>query len=226
MLSTKSFFSWIEDQKGIFVDLVRIYLGIGLLVRGFLFMDQPELLTESLTRAGAETDSYLMYLIAWIHLGGGMLLAIGLLTRLAALIQLPILVVAVFGVHLEQGLANTSQSLEFSALVLFLLLIILVRGSGPLSLDHMMANSKEGELPPLPPDEEIERVDDVTVPLIHSTDELDLEEVRAKPVFRKTGWVSLFLGVPTTPVAVDFVNKETGEIVARTHNPEILVKYR
>ena len=226
MFSITSFFQWIEERKEIFVDLVRIYLGIGLFIRGYLFLDQPQLLTEALSEAGAQTDSYLMYLIAWIHMGGGVLLAIGLLTRIAALIQLPILIVAVFGVHLEQGLADTSQSLEFSALVLFLLLIILIRGSGPLSIDALVLRADGTVLPELPPDDEIETIDDVTVPLIRSTDEIDLDEVRPKPVFHGTGWARLLMGVPTTPTAVDYVNRDTGEVVARTRNPEILAKFR
>ena len=140
MFSITSYSKWVEQQKGIFVDLVRIYLGIGLVVRGFLFMGQPELLSDSLSRAGdfLASESYLMHLVAFVHVAGGALLALGLLTRIAALIQLPILTVAVFGVHLQEGLADTGQSLEFSALVLFLLVVIFVRGSGPLSLDRFL----------------------------------------------------------------------------------------
>jgi uncharacterized membrane protein YphA (DoxX/SURF4 family) len=226
MLSITPLIQWIEERKEISVDLIRIYLGIALFIRGYLFLGQPQLLTEALSEAGAQTDSALMYLIAWIHMGGGVLLAIGLLTRVAALIQLPILIVAVFGVHLQQGLADTSQSLELSALVLFLLLIILIRGSGPFSIDALVLKSADSTLPDLPPDVEIETIGDITIPLIRSTDEIDLDSVRPKPVFERTGWIRLILGVPTSPVAVDYVSRDTGEVVARTRNPEILVKFR
>jgi uncharacterized membrane protein YphA (DoxX/SURF4 family) len=227
MFSVSSYFKWVEGQKGIFVDLVRIYLGIGLVVRGFLFMGQPELLTDSLSRAGdfSSSQSYLMHLVALVHIGGGALLAIGLLTRIAALTQLPILTVAVFGVHLQEGLGGTGQSLEFSALVLFLLVIIFVRGSGPLSLDQYILE-RETELPPLPPDEKLEPTADLTVPFVRSIDEVDLDVVRARPVFRKSGWFALFLGVRASPVEVEFIDRETGEVVARTKAPDVLERYR
>jgi uncharacterized membrane protein YphA (DoxX/SURF4 family) len=73
------------------------------------------------------------------HLVGGALLAVGLYTRLAALVQLPVLFGAVFLVHWNDGLLSANQSFEFSALVLFLVLFLLVLvctfGSGRWSLD-------------------------------------------------------------------------------------------
>ena len=59
------------------------------------------------------------------------------LSRIAALVQIPILVGAVFFVHRQDGLFALGQSLEFSALVLFLLCIVAIAGAGKLSLDHV-----------------------------------------------------------------------------------------
>jgi putative oxidoreductase len=118
-------------------DLVRAYLGIGLFVRGILFVSRPELLMNYLS---STNDWFLPYAIAHYvaiaHLGGGLLLAVGLVTRLAAIVQLPILFGAVFLIHSGEGLMLTAgQSLEFSALVLMLLVIYMVFGAGPLSVD-------------------------------------------------------------------------------------------
>ena len=49
------------------------------------------------------------------------------ITRIAALVQIPILAGAVFIVHRQDGLFALGQSLEFSALVLFLLCIVAIR---------------------------------------------------------------------------------------------------
>jgi uncharacterized membrane protein YphA (DoxX/SURF4 family) len=49
----------------------------------------------------------------------------------------PILIGAVFFVHRGEGLLTATQSLEFSALVLFLLLVFVVSGAGKLSLDYV-----------------------------------------------------------------------------------------
>jgi uncharacterized membrane protein YphA (DoxX/SURF4 family) len=60
---------------------------------------------------------------------------VGLYTRLAALVQLPVLVGAVALVHWQDGLLSADQSLEFSALVLFLLGLVALFGGGRWSLD-------------------------------------------------------------------------------------------
>jgi uncharacterized membrane protein YphA (DoxX/SURF4 family) len=72
------------------------------------------------------------------HFGGGALLALGLVTRLAAAIQVPALVGAVFFVHIHDGLMSQSQSLELAVLVLFMLLVFMVFGAGRLSLDRYL----------------------------------------------------------------------------------------
>lgn len=122
-------------------DLVRAYLGIGLFVRGILFVSRPELVMNYLS---STSDWFLPYALAHYvaiaHLGGGLLLAIGLVTRLAAAAQLPVLFGAVFFIHSGEGLMLTAgQSLEFSALVLMLLGIYLVFGSGQLSVDAKLS---------------------------------------------------------------------------------------
>jgi putative oxidoreductase len=62
---------------------------------------------------------------------------VGFLTRVAAIVQIPILFGAVFVIHRPDGLFALGQSLEFSALVLLLLVVFAIAGSGRLSLDHV-----------------------------------------------------------------------------------------
>ena len=69
------------------------------------------------------------------HLCGGVLLAFGLLTRIAAAVQVPVLVGAVI-VHALDGIFAMGQSLEFASLVLVTLLFIIAVGPGRLSVDH------------------------------------------------------------------------------------------
>ena len=122
-------------------DMVRAYLGIGLFVRGILFVSRPELVMGYLS---SHENWFLPYAIAHYvaiaHLGGGVLLALGLATRLAAAVHVPVLFGAVFLVHSGEGLLTAGQSLEFSALVLMLLLVYLVVGSGPLSVDAWLGD--------------------------------------------------------------------------------------
>ncbi|MEX0747354.1 MAG: DoxX family protein [Rhodothermales bacterium] len=129
---------WVESHRDAAFDLLRMYVGIGLFVRGVLFVVRPEVYTAMI--AGAETSwmasTALMYFVAAVHIIGGGMMAIGLFTRLAALVQLPIIAGAVFMIHLQGGLFSASQSLEFSALVLILLVLVFLHGSGRWSVDH------------------------------------------------------------------------------------------
>jgi uncharacterized membrane protein YphA (DoxX/SURF4 family) len=86
--------------------------------------------------AGSEQNFWLFAYVAVGHLIGGFLLVIGYFTRLASLIQIPILFGAIFIYHLKQGLLTSGQSLEISVLVLFLLIIFFLFGGGELSLDN------------------------------------------------------------------------------------------
>jgi uncharacterized membrane protein YphA (DoxX/SURF4 family) len=124
-------------------DLMRVYLGIGLFVRGVLFISEPELLLGYLSDLHSWFLPYaVVHFVAVAHLCGGLMLASGLLTRLAAAIQLPILFGAVFLVHSSGGLLNPGQSLEFSGLVLALLVVYFVFGSGELSVDKLLREAE------------------------------------------------------------------------------------
>jgi uncharacterized membrane protein YphA (DoxX/SURF4 family) len=136
-MSYRALVDWINENREVVVDLLRVYLGIGLFVRGVLFAATPrgvEVLVD--LSAFSLASAALAHYVTFAHLVGGLMLAAGLLTRLASLIQLPILVGAVFLVHLPEGLLTADQSLEFSALVLFLLLVVFVFGGGPWSADR------------------------------------------------------------------------------------------
>lgn len=136
-MTYRDFVDWIHDNREASIDLVRVYLGIGLFVRGVLFIAESQGLE---TLVDLSTFSFasaaLAHYVTFAHLLGGLMLAAGLLTRLASLIQIPILFGAVFLIHLQEGLLTPTQSLEFSALVLFLLVVVFVFGPGPWSADR------------------------------------------------------------------------------------------
>ena len=155
-MATESNKKWWQDPS-IGLDVIRIYLGIGLMVRGALFISHPEALMEFLKR----THSWFVplavsqYVVA-AHLCGGILLALGLGTRLAAAVQIPPLLGAVLFVHAHEGLLTAGQSLEFAALVLAMLSAFAVFGAGHLSLDSWLPKRNrevQGELEGTQPDD-------------------------------------------------------------------------
>lgn len=132
--------AWFQHHLDIAFDLLRIYLGIGLFVRGLVFItDQTALFMWMFDHNRFQfMGTTIAHYVAMAHICGGALLALGLLTRFAALLQVPILIGAVFLVHLRTGLFTADQSLEFSGLVLLMLVLYGLFGAGRLSLDHLL----------------------------------------------------------------------------------------
>lgn len=142
----QKFIGWAEAHREAWLDCVRIYLGLGLLARGLLLITNTPTpfivdLMQRADRPWLMTGAMLHYVML-AHFLGGLMLTFGFLTRIAALVQIPILVGAVFIVHRKDGLFAMGQSLEFSALVLFLLVIVTISGAGKFSLDHIIFRSE------------------------------------------------------------------------------------
>jgi len=133
-------------QKDICFDLMRIYLGLGLMAKGIFFFSQIEFLARLMNETGLAwaMNTIVIHYVSLAHVAGGLMMVLGMGTRLAAAIQIPVLFGAVFFVHFKEGVfATTGQNLEFSALVLFLLILVMIYGSGPLSIDYRLSQSKE-----------------------------------------------------------------------------------
>lgn len=133
--------AWADTRRDLWLDCVRIYLGLGLLARGLLLITNTPtgFIVDLMQRSGGSWlgSSVMLHYVMVAHFVGGALLTIGFLTRIAAMVQIPILFGAVFFVHRQDGLFALGQSLEFSALVLFLLCVFVVSGAGKLSLDYV-----------------------------------------------------------------------------------------
>jgi uncharacterized membrane protein YphA (DoxX/SURF4 family) len=130
---------WLEERRDIWIDVLRIYLGIGLFIRGLVFfMSGSQVMFRNFPGDGAYqwlSSSLVMHYVVLAHLCGGVLLAFGLLTRLAAVAQVPVLIGAVI-LHAPDGIFALGQSLEFAAFVLVTLLFIVAVGPGRLSVDY------------------------------------------------------------------------------------------
>ncbi len=138
--------AWAESRRELWLDCVRIYLGLGLFVRGLIlvFNVKTDLFVDLLAKSDQPwiISGAILHYVALAHFVGGAMLALGFLTRIAALVQIPILMGAVLFVHRAEGLLAVSQSLEFSALVLMLLVVFLINGAGKVSLDHAVFGEK------------------------------------------------------------------------------------
>ncbi len=229
----------LERLGNIAFELLRIYLGVGLFARGVLFISNSSAFIDLLGPSSSAwlTSIVLIHYVALSHLVGGVMIAVGLFTRVAALVQLPILIGAVFVVHLQGGLLATTQSLEFSALVLFLLILLVLWGSGRLSVDrhiverpedaehyrHAQALGKEAtEAESLLPSE-FSPSPAAACSCGHGED-----HPRVFPHVRYGMFSAVYFlaGVTGPPREVVFRCRDCGEIVDRTKKPEALRRYR
>jgi uncharacterized membrane protein YphA (DoxX/SURF4 family) len=139
---------WIKIHGDLALDMVRMYLGIGLMVKGVYFMTHSDYLLQLMDSVGSTwfAPAILAHYIILAHFFGGLMLTVGLITRVAAIVQLPILLSALMYVHMPRMYTSVEsrESAEFAGLVLFLLALISIYGAGRLSLDYWLAR-KEGD---------------------------------------------------------------------------------
>lgn len=150
MSNVLKFFEWRETHENYGLDFIRIFLGIALFVRGYLFMSDQTLLQTFIGERGLLVAGFVIHYVTLAHLYGGFIMTFGLMTRLSALVQIPVLMGAVY-LHYTEGLLAQGQSLELSVLVLFLLLVIYFYGPGRLSLDYYFFNWQPRARTPVDP---------------------------------------------------------------------------
>ena len=80
----------------------------------------------------------LVYYVTFVHLVGGTLIALGIMTRFSALMQIPVVFGAVFFVNILQSPFNTDLTSSVAALIF--LVVFAVIGSGKLSLENYLVN--------------------------------------------------------------------------------------
>ena len=69
------------------------------------------------------------------ELSGGLLLALGLATPLAATLIISVMFVAIATVHIKNGFFNSNQGYEYNLTLAVVALSIAIIGAGPISLD-------------------------------------------------------------------------------------------
>jgi len=92
------------------------------------------------TGLGLEPGMFFAVLVGATEFFGGLLIAVGFLTRPAAVAATILLVVAVFKVHLPNGFFNLNGGYEFAMLWGFVTLAVAFRGGGGLSVDRAIGH--------------------------------------------------------------------------------------
>jgi len=135
------------------LTIVRIALGFILFWKGINFIRDSSDLSMMLQRMSIgvvnKNSEWIAFLITYLNLLGGLFIAVGLFTKTSCVIQIPILIGAVFFVNTKNGLNQSNTELILSVIVLILLILFSVKGSGVISADeyfrsYYKAGSEEG----------------------------------------------------------------------------------
>lgn len=128
------------DDKNPFLFLIlRVALGIILAIRGisFLISIQPLFhLIGSSSLNELNMNKTLALFICWVHILGGTFIILGLLTRISASAQIPILLGAIVFINLNSRLSQGFSELLLSLLVLILSAWFAWAGGGKISMDY------------------------------------------------------------------------------------------
>ncbi len=122
---------WGDAHHPQWLDLIRIALGLFLCFKGVDFLMNMGSMLDLITNKmsfGSFTSMLMSNYIAFAHLLGGILLILGVLTRFACLIQIPILIGAIMFVN--SSLYRPFSALALPIVVLLLLILFLVVGNG------------------------------------------------------------------------------------------------
>ena len=143
------------------MDLLRVYLGIALMIKGIYFITNLNAVEGQLPGGLEQWDTFLAWMVVFAHVIGGAALALGFVTRVAAGLNALVLLGAV-GVHVfgsgEGGLLTTNLSFQFTFFVFFTLLLVAWRGSGPFSLDRLL-RFESGNKQDRPSIDEVDEID-------------------------------------------------------------------
>lgn len=136
---------WGETHHPIWIDGLRIVLGLILMWKGIQFVNNIDLLKARIDEQPFLTvvSFWLAHIIVFAHVAGGLLITMGLLTRVAILPNIPILFGAVFFVHTPVNLFAVYPEMILSVIVLCALIFFLVEGSGRFSVDEYMRRHPE-----------------------------------------------------------------------------------
>jgi putative oxidoreductase len=128
----------------IFVLLLRVILGGALFIKGVDFIRNKAVLRQVVSETDLlEKFSVLEAAIPWIHLLGGLLILIGLYTRIVIFIQIPLVVGAIIVLFNTKNASFYSTEMIFAVTILTMLIIYLKFGDGFYSWRNLIHKERD-----------------------------------------------------------------------------------
>ena len=132
-----------KTRYAVWLLVLRIGLGLALFFKGIQFMRNDALLSEVIAVSpGIQKFAWLQVFIPWVHLFGGLMILIGLFTRWVSLVQIPLVVGAIFFIKQDSRVYFGNLELPLAILVFLLLLVFVVLGDGNLSWKRLIQSER------------------------------------------------------------------------------------
>lgn len=121
------------------LTILRIILGLVLFWKGINFIRDTAELEQMIQQTGiglfSQNAQILSFAISYLSLLCGLFILTGLFTRTSCIVQIPILLIAIFFVN-AKNIGQSGFELVISIIVLALLILFAAKGSGSLSADE------------------------------------------------------------------------------------------
>lgn len=132
-----NFEHYCDEHCPFVLDLLRIILGAVIFYKGVMFVQDGDALNQIINNSRIGGLAFILeHHVAFTLLVGGILIAIGMLTRLAIVFQLPVFIGAVINYQVDYGLYSVYSELTFSIVITLVLIAFFFIGPGPFSVDH------------------------------------------------------------------------------------------
>lgn len=134
MGTIKQLNKWANNHSYTFIDILRIFLGVFIFSKGAQFVINNQALNDLFSPLEDLVGGMLaIHLVIPAHLIGGIMIVFGLMTRMAVVVQIPLLIGAV--VINFKGEMNATN-LILATITLVFCIFFLIYGSGKHSADY------------------------------------------------------------------------------------------
>ncbi len=137
--------SWADRHHPKWIDLLRILLGIIFIIKGAALIENRDQVIRMMEKSNLDLFTFIIssqYVMAF-DIAGGLLISLGLLTRLIVFFQLPIVILSLIFIDYHQGLFLLNSEFGYLILILALLIFFLFYGSGKLSLNNYLSKHND-----------------------------------------------------------------------------------
>ena len=139
---THKILKWEHPRHKILVLVFRVALGIIITLKGIIFLSDLTFLDSLLLHSTLHgfAESFWTWYIALANLLCGIFIITGLFTRVAIIMQIPVLMGAVLFINPGEHAFHLNGELALSLVVLCKLFYFLLKGPGEISMDNYLRN--------------------------------------------------------------------------------------